>query len=104
MMPRVLLYLQKAYWLNHPSKQNCLTIRIGLMIGIQLLNFSSPIIKEKSLQSQWDCASRRMFVATFTSFRACTSACLALFLSKPIETRVAMESSDGSIADGIEEG
>jgi hypothetical protein len=47
--------------------------------------------------NQWDCASRRMFVAVLTSFLACTSACLAEFLSKPIEARVAMASSDGSV-------
>ena len=45
-----------------------------------------------------------MFVATVMSFLARTSACLAEFLSKPIETRVAMESSIGSVADGMEEG
>lgn len=47
------------------------------------------------------CASRRMFVAAFMSFLACTSACLAEFLSKPIETNVAIESSGGSIAEGM---
>lgn len=33
------------------------------------------------------------------SFLACISACLAEFLSKPIETSVPMESSGGSVAD-----
>lgn len=52
----------------------------------------------------WACASKRMFVATLTSFLASTSACLAEFLSKPIETRVAMESSVGSVVDKMGEG
>jgi len=38
-----------------------------------------------------------MFVAVLMSFLACTSACLAELLSKPIETRVAMASSVGSV-------
>lgn len=42
-----------------------------------------------------------MFVATFISFLACTNACLAEFLSNPIETSVAIESSGGSGADCI---
>ena len=44
-----------------------------------------------------------MFVATLMSFLACTRACWAEFLSKPMETSVAIESSGGSIADGMEE-
>ena len=36
-------------------------------------------------------------MAALTSFLARTRACLAEFLSKPIETSVAMESSGGSI-------
>lgn len=100
-MPRALLHFQKAYRFDLMIEQNCLTTKIGLMIVIWLLNLS-PKIKENALHNQWDCASRRMFVATLTSFRACTSACLASFLSKPIETRVVMESSDGSVADGTE--
>lgn len=43
-----------------------------------------------------------MFVAVLTSFLACASACLAEFLSKPIETRVATDSSDGSAVEGTE--
>ncbi|KAL8162981.1 hypothetical protein V2J09_014470 [Rumex salicifolius] len=39
-----------------------------------------------------------MLVATLMSFLACTSACLAELRSKPIATRVATESSSGSIA------
>lgn len=42
-----------------------------------------------------------MFVAELTSFLACTSACLAAFLSNPIDTNVAMASSDGSTLDAI---
>lgn len=42
-------------------------------------------------------------MATLTSFLACTSACRAEFLSKPIETSVAIESSDGSMDDSGEE-
>lgn len=38
-----------------------------------------------------------MLVAALISFLARMSACLAEFLSKPIETSVAMESSDGLI-------
>lgn len=36
-------------------------------------------------------------MATFTSFLACTSACLAESWSNPIDTNIAMDSSDGSI-------
>ena len=45
-----------------------------------------------------------MFVATLTSFLACTRACRAEFLSNPMETSVAMEASVGSMADGMDEG
>ena len=40
-------------------------------------------------------------MAALTSFLACTRACLAAFLSKPIDTNVAMASSDGSTLDAI---
>lgn len=43
-----------------------------------------------------------MLVATFMSFLARTSACLAELLSKPIATNVAMESSDGSGTEDLE--
>lgn len=36
-------------------------------------------------------------MATFTSFLACTSACLAKSWSNPMDTNIAMDSSDGSI-------
>ena len=39
-------------------------------------------------------------MAALISFLARTSACRAEFLSKPIETRVAMESSGGSMGAG----
>lgn len=37
-----------------------------------------------------------MFVAMLMSFLACISACLAVFLSNPIDTNVVMDSSGGS--------
>jgi hypothetical protein len=37
-----------------------------------------------------------MFVAALTSFLARMSACLAALLSKPMETSIAMENSEGS--------
>lgn len=39
-------------------------------------------------------------MAALTSFLAWTSACLAAFLSNPIDTNVVMASSDGSTLDG----
>lgn len=38
-------------------------------------------------------------MAALTSFLACMSACLAEYLSNPIETSVEMESSGGSVDD-----
>lgn len=47
------------------------------------------------------CGSRRMLVAALMSFLARIRACLAEFLSNPIETSVAMESSGGSNMDDV---
>lgn len=47
----------------------------------------------------YHCASSSMFVATFKSFLACISACLAALPSNPMDTNVAIEDSGGS---GIE--
>lgn len=43
-------------------------------------------------------------MAALMSFLACTSACLAEFLSKPIETSIAIASSGGSMGDATGEG
>lgn len=49
--------------------------------------------------SQRDCDSRRTFVAILTSFLERMSACLAEFLSKPIDTSIEIASSGGSGVD-----
>lgn len=71
---------------------------LGLQCSSLVLEMVHPHYHFMTKQCYWDCASRRMLVATLMSFLARISACLAELLSNPMDTRVATEVSDGSAA------